>query len=435
MNDSSIIADLPGLYQVRQVFARPQEPDPAGAVVRELLALGVRERIRAGQRIAITAGSRGIANIALMLRSAADFVRSCGGEPFVVAAMGSHGGGTVAGQISVLESFGITENSVGAPIVAGTGDDTLMLGLSKSGQPVYFDRSAAAADGIIVVNRIKAHTTFTAPNESGLLKMLVVGLGKEKGAQLFHSLGQAELPRLLPEMADVSLAKMPILAGIALLENAYEETAVVKGIAPANFQAGEAELLRVSASLMPRLPSDDIDLLIVDEMGKNYSGTGMDTKIIGRMRLDRVPEPERPRVKKIVVLGLSEESHGNANGLNLADVVTQRLVSRVDFPNSYANCVATTFIQRIACPMTMDSDLEAVAIAVRSLGPLAAPGDLRVVRIKNTLHLDEVWVSPSVLAVMARETPDGHQVLDGPLPLTFDATGLLLKGHPPVGAL
>ena len=373
-------------------------------------------------RIALTAGSRGIANIAQILRTAADYVRAAGAEPVIVAAMGSHGGATVEGQLTVLRSYGIDEASVGAPILAGT--ETILVGRTEEGLEVYFDRIAARCDGVLVINRVKPHTTFTAPNESGLLKMVVVGLGKEKGATLFHSLGQAELPRLLPEMAAISLAAMPILGGIALVENGAEETAVVRGVHPAEFAAVDAELLRLAQSLMLRLPSDQIDLLLVDLMGKNFSGTGMDTKIIGRMRLDRVPEPERPAVRRIVVLGLSPESHGNANGLNLADVVTRRLVNSIDFGASYANCVATTFLQRVAIPVTMETERDAVAVAWRSLGS-PAPETLRMVRIRNTLHLEEVWVSPAILQEMESERPEVYTVLDGPAPLRFDPDGNL----------
>lgn len=460
--------EFPGLFLVEQYFPRPREADPAAAVVRELDAIGVGRRLHeltavaagdrawgsardqvtasaggsAGMRrprIAITAGSRGIANIAAMLRAVIGYVRAHGADPFLVAAMGSHGGGTTAGQLAILESFGVTEETMGAPTVAGTGTDTVDLGRSRSGQPVFFDRAAADADGIIVMNRVKPHTSFVAPNESGILKMLVVGLGKEKGATLFHGLGQSELPRLLPEMAEVSLAKMPILGGIAIVENGHEETALVKGVpaTAAAFRAEDARLLRMATDLMPRLPTDQVDLLIVDEMGKNYSGTGLDSKIIGRMRLDHVPDPERPVVRQVVVLDLAEESHGNANGISLADIVTRRLVEKIDFPATYANCIATTFLQRIAIPMTMETDREAIATGFRSLGAVP-PGDARVVRIPNTLHLDRCWVSAAVRRDMeggkagaagaeraGERSRPGFAFLRGPEPMVFDAAGNL----------
>ncbi len=459
--------ELPELYLIEQHFPRPREGDPAAAVVRELDALEIGTRLRdmasarpgtstgARPRIAITAGSRGIADIAAMLRAVVDYVRTHGAAPFLVAAMGSHGGGPTAGQLAILESFGVTEETMGAPIVAGTGTDTIDLGRSRGGQPVFFDRAAAAADGIIVMNRVKPHTSFVAPNESGILKMLVVGLGKEKGATLFHSLGQSELPRLLPEMAEVSLAKMPILGGIAIVENGHEETALVKGVPPiaAAFRAEDARLLKLATSLMPHLPVDLVDLLIVDEMGKNYSGTGMDTKTVGRMRLDHVPDPERPLVRKIVVLDLSEESHGNATGIALADIVTRRLVDKIDLPASYANCIASTFLQRIAIPVTMATDREAILTGFRSMGAVA-PAAARIVHIPNTLHLDRCWVSAAVLADMraaagvpsvggpargraageadaagqageAGEATPAFTLVGGPRPLTFDASGNL----------
>jgi uncharacterized protein (DUF362 family) len=413
------------MYRLRQIFPRPKEGDPAGAVTRELKALGLDRTIKPGQRIAITAGSRGITNISAMVRAAADFVKTAGAEPYVVAAMGSHGGATTPGQLAVLESFGITEATMGARIVAGT--ETVFLGQSKSGIDVHFDQFASTCDGVIVINRVKFHTTFTAPNESGLLKMLVVGLGKEKGATMFHGLGQGELPVLLPEIARVILEKMPILGGIAIIENGYEETAMVKGVPKATMVEDEQALLKLAAGLLPRLPVDDIDLLIVHEMGKNYSGTGLDTKVIGRMRLDRVPEPERPVIKKIAVLDLSEESHGNANGLNLADVVTRKLIAKVDYGTTAANCIATTFIQRTATPLTMDTEKEAIMTAFKSLGAVEWP-KARVVRIKNTLHLDELWVSEGVLESVKKEAAGRFDVLAGPDPLEFNEDGTLKRG-------
>jgi len=311
---------LPKMFCIKQSFPRPQVIDSAEATRDELTKLRLDQKIRIGQKIGITVGSRGIQNLLPILRTAVDFIRVLGGEPYLLAAMGSHGGGTESGQKEVLDSLGITEEALGATVL--TCADCRVITHTSGGLAVFIVNSALQMDGILVVNRVKTHTSFKGIVESGLVKKLVVGLGGPKGAQQFHSFGPAELPRLLVEIGESILAQLPILGALGIVENAYEETAVIKGIERDNLIAEESKLLQYSKSLMPSLPVDNIDLLIVQEIGKNFSGTGMDTNIIGRARIQGILEPESPSIKRIAVLDISEESHGNASGIGLADFVT-----------------------------------------------------------------------------------------------------------------
>jgi hypothetical protein len=376
----------------RQHLPRPRVEDVEAAVREELAKLDLPSVLRAGATVAVTAGSRGIAGIARLLAAVVGMLRSWGLEPFVVSAMGSHGGGTPDGQRRILAHLGITEESVGCPLRITS--DVVEVGRTRSGWPVYCDAQAACADGILVVNRVKPHTSFRGTIESGLWKMMAVGLGKVPGATLVHRLGPPMMERVIREVGEVFLSRMPVVGGLGVVENGYEETALIRGLRPGEFER-EAELLELAKSLLPRLPVDDVDVLIVDEMGKNYSGTGMDVNVIGRFRVQGVPEPERPRVKRLVVLDLSRASEGNANGIGLADITTRRLVSKIDFRSTYLNALTTTFFMRVAVPMTFETDREAVEAALRSLG-LEDVGQARVLRIANTLELEEFWASAAL---------------------------------------
>ena len=386
--------NLPNMFYVQQTFLRPQVIDIPAAMNDALRSLHMDQKIRPGQKIGITVGSRGIQNLLPILRTTVEFIKELDCEPFLLAAMGSHGGGTEHGQKDVLGSLGINEESIGARIL--TCADCRLLTHSPSGLPVYIVESAFMMDGIVVVNRVKTHTSFKGIVESGLAKMLVVGLGGPKGAQQFHGFGPAELPRLLVELAAVILENLPVLGGIGIVENAYEETAVIRSIEKDHLIAQEGELLLYSKSLMPSLPVDNIDLLIVQEIGKNFSGTGMDTNIIGRARIQGVPEPDKPSVKRIAVLDLSEESHGNASGLGLADFTTQKLVDRINRQSTYLNCLTSTFVMRAAIPMYFDTEEKLMAAALFSLSTIPSE-KLRIVIIRNTLYLMECFVSEALL--------------------------------------
>jgi hypothetical protein len=356
-----------------------------------------------------------------ILKTAVGYIKELGGIPCLVAAMGSHGGGTAAGQKEVLDSLGITEEALGAPVV--TCGDCRTIARSPAGLPVFVLEAALGLDGILVVNRVKTHTSFKGDIESGLIKKLVVGLGGPKGAQQFHGFGPGELARLLIEIGGVLLETLPVVGGLAIIENAYEETAVIKGVPREGMIAAEAELLAYSKRLMPALPVDDIDLLIIEEMGKNYSGTGIDTNIIGRARIHGVPEPDRPSIKRIAVLDLSEESHGNATGIGMADFVTEKLVNKMDRQATYLNCLTSTFVVRAAIPMYFATEEKLMEAALYSLSGIPA-NKLRIVIIPNTLYLSECFVSAAIARELAGK-PNGS-VAAQPEDIRFDAAGNLL---------
>lgn len=415
--------ELPRFRRMKQSFPRPLATDIVGTVQQELAALQLEKKIRPGQKIGVTAGSRGIQNIVLILKTVTEYLRKLGAEPQLLAAMGSHGGGTEAGQRELLESLGITEASVGAPVT--TCAVSQVVGQTEEGLPVYTLESALAVDSLLVVNRVKTHTSFKGPVESGLVKKMVVGLGGPQGAKQFHNFGSEELPRLLVEIGQVLLAKLPVLGGLAIIENAYEETARIESIATQDIILREKELLVYSKSLMPALPVSDLDLLLIGEMGKNYSGTGVDTNIIGRIRIEGVPEPALPSIKRVAILDLSEESHGNAHGMGLADFVTEKLVNKVDRAKTYLNSLTSTFVIRSAIPMYFPNEKELLSGALLSLGGIA-PEKLRAAIIPNTLYLTDLWVSEAVAAELSGK-PDIEWV-GGWEECRFDADGnLLLK--------
>ena len=410
----------PKMYRLTQNFSRPLVRDASEATVAALKSLRVEGAIQRGQKIGITVGSRGIQNLNSILGAVIEFIRSCGATQILLAAMGSHGGGTRQGQREVLDSLGIREENLGAPVI--TSADCEKIGRTASGLDVFVLQPALAMDGILVLNRVKTHTSFKGKVESGLIKMLVVGLGGPKGAQQFHGFGPQELPRLLQEIGEVLLENIPVLGGLAIVENAYEETAVIRGIKRDGMIEAEGEMLLYSKSLMPSLPTDAIDLLIVEEMGKNFSGTGIDTNIIGRARIHGVPEPDSPSIQRIAVLDLSDESHGNATGVGMADFVTEKLVSKMDRQATYLNCLTSTFVVRAAIPMYFSTERQLLEAALLSLSGIEQE-KLRIVIIPNTLFLTECYVS-EVIANELRGRP-GMEVADQGEKIEFQSDGAL----------
>ena len=376
--------------------------------------------LRVGSRVCVTVGSRGIARYPDLIRLVSRSLIGAGYTVNLISAMGSHGKATSEGQRSLLAHLGITEESIGAPIL--TDMDVVELGRTASGLIAYCDRNAAECDGILVVNRVKPHTGFSEPFGSGLLKMLAVGLGKVPGASQIHRQGPAQMARAIEEIAQVFIDSGKVIGGLAIIEDAHDEIAKIVPVRPEEMIAKERELFREAKALLPRLPVDALDLLIVDEMGKNYSGSGMDVNVIGRWRLPGMPEPETPRINRIVALRLSPESEGNAQGVGLADFVTRRLVDAIDPVATYTNAVTSTFVERAFIPITLPSDREAIETALASLS-IRDPAEARVARIRNTLHLDEVWLTAPLLAEVVGRP--GMEV--GPLePLRFTDDGTLL---------
>ena len=406
------------LSKVRQNFPRQRIDDIEGAVVGQLA--NVRSTLKPGSSIAIAAGSRGIANIARVVKATADFVRSAGAKPFIIPAMGSHGGATAEGQAEVLASYGITEQTMGCPIRATMEVVTLPNDGLKT--QLFMDRFAWESDGVIVVNRIKPHTDFHGDFESGLAKMMVIGLGKERQAFEMHGWGVHGLRDLVPLAAKRLLTTGRILAGVGLVENAYDETAIIEAIPAAHIWTREPQLLALAKQNMPRLPAEDVDVLIVDRFGKNVSGTGMDTNIIGRMHLLGEPEPASPRVKMIVVTDLTDESHGNATGMGFADLITRRFFTKIDFPVTYKNVRTAGFPDRAKMPMVAETDCDALELALRGAG-CRDVSRARVIRIRDTLHLGEVLVSDALLDECRHQS---HIQVDGERREACDSSGALL---------
>ncbi len=409
---------LPRMIRIRQTFVRPRVENAAATMTAEMEKLA--PRIRPGSTVGLTVGSRGIQNILDMLEAAIAVVRRCGATPVLLAAMGSHGGGTEAGQKEVLDSLGITEERLGTKIV--TCASGRAIGATPDGLVAYMLDSAFGVDAIIPINRVKTHTSFKGCVESGMVKKLVVGLGGPDGAGQFHSLGRAMLPHLLVEVGKLILEKMPVIGGVAIVENAYEETALIKAVPAEALIDEEIKLLAWSKTLMPSLPASTLHGLIVEEMGKNFSGTGVDTNIIGRTRITGETEPESPRIRYVAVLDLSEASHGNATGVGLVDFVTQKLVDKIDRRATYLNNLTTTFVTRAFIPTYFDTEqetLETMMFCLRSI----PPEEVRLVMVPNTLYLTDCYVSEAVLPELA--DAGRFEIMGEPREVAFDAAGNL----------
>ena len=412
---------LPKMVKIRQTFNADEILDVSAALSAALVESGQLAQIRPGMNIAIAAGSRGVAQIATLVRTTVAEVKKLGANPFVVPAMGSHGGATGAGQAEVLAHLGITEEYVGCPIVSSM--EVVEISRLPNGMPVYIDKNAYQADGIIVINRIKPHTAFRGPNESGLVKMITIGLGKQKGAESCHAYGFKYMHDLIPAMAKEMLQLAPIMFGIATVENAYDHVAKVVVAGAAELIETDRRLLIEAKAAMPRIEFSPIDVLVIDEIGKDVSGDGMDPNITGRYP---TPYPTGgPEVSKMVVLDLTEKTGGNANGVGTADFTTKRLVNKTDFQALYANGITSTVVRPNAIPMTLDCDLDAIRAAVKTSNALDL-SKIRLVRIKNTLQLGEIMISEAML-------PDALSlanvsVCSEPFEMQFDDLGNLRKG-------
>jgi hypothetical protein len=375
--------------------------------------------IKPGQTVALTAGSRGVANIATILKAAADYLRTIGAKPFIIPAMGSHGGGTVDGQLDVLRHYGITEDSMGVPLRATM--EVVQVGETSDGIPVWLDKYASEADHIGVINRVKPHTDFGGAIESGLFKMMTIGLGKYHGAQHYHRANvQHGYEHVIRAVGRTMLTQARIAFGLGVIENGYDQTAVIRAVCTSQFEDVELELQALSKKLAARLPFDFIHLLIVEEMGKNISGAGMDTKVIGRIMNIIEQPPKHPRILRIYVRDLHDDSYGNATGVGLADFVSRRLVSKIDPTATYINCLTGLSPESARIPITLDTDREAVDAALGTIG-LVKSDEARIVRIRNTLLLEELDVSEALLPEVKQR--DTLEMLWGPKGLAFDNNG------------
>ena len=411
---------LPRMVNVRQKFDSSHLGDIPATVTREFQRPEVRARVKSGQVIAVGCGSRGIANISAITKCVIRELLALGAKPFIFPAMGSHGAATAEGQRKVLEGYGISEASMGVPVKATM--DTVIVGKLDDGTPVHMDRFAAEAEGIVVINRIKPHTAFRGATESGVTKMLSIGIGKINGAATYHQHGMDTFPTLLPKVRDVNLAQRNVLLGVGIVENAHDQTAVIEVMPSDQIASREPVLQEKAKRLMPQLYFDEIDVLIIDEMGKNISGAGFDPNITGRNRRF-VKWNFGPKVKKIVVLGLTEETHGNATGMGGADIITMRLFREIDIPSTYANIITSMNLDGGAIPIVMNTEREAVQLAVKTVVRVK-PENCRIVRIRNTLDIAQIQVSEPLLAEV-RAQPDQFQIASPATAFAFDAQGRL----------
>ena len=413
---------LPACYRLRQRFDRPQVDDAAGAVQSQLEVQQLAQRIKPGQSVAITVGSRGIQNIATITQAVVQHLQQLGAQPFIVPAMGSHGGATAEGQRRLIAGYGITEEAMGVPVRSAM--ETVIVDEIFGGIPVHFDRHASEADHVIVMGRIKPHTGFVGEIESGLHKMMLIGLGKHAGALTYHrAIKDHSFDEIIRAVGEVVLKRCHIACGVAIVENAYDETALIEAVAPEAFYEREKELLALARKWLPRLPFPDVDLLIIDRIGKEISGTGMDTNIVGRKYNDHAAtDRDDARCKRIFVRSLTEQTHGNATGIGLAEFTTQRVVDQIDRDATLVNCITSGHPTAGMIPLTYPTDAAAITAALETIG-LTPPEQARVIQISDTLHLEDVIVS----AAYAEEWRgrEDIEVLSGPDPLTFDESGML----------
>jgi hypothetical protein len=411
--------DLPLIAPLRQVHPQPSISDVAAQTRRLWLDSGVPKQIKRGDRVAVACGSRGIANIRTLVRATLDALKDMGAQPFVVAAMGSHGGGTPQGQRELLGEYGISEQDLGVPVK--TDMTTVELGTNSLGNTVYWDKNAFEADAVVTVSRIKAHTDFRGNFESGILKMLVIGLGKRDGAAAHHRFGVSGLREHMPESAKVILQKTRFLAGLAVLESAREETAHLQVVERDALFDVEPRLLEQAKELMGRLPFHQLDLLVIGEIGKNYSGAGIDPNVVGRLLIEGEPEFETPRITRICALDLSPESHGNGTGVGIADLTTDRMLNAIDPVPFRLNNLTACFLRRSQLPFSFPTDRECIETGITTCWQ-PDPKALRMAIIPNTLEVAELWVSPP-LAKEART--NRHLQVGEARPVPLDSAGNL----------
>jgi hypothetical protein len=416
------MAPLPRVFRLKQTFTSPQINDVAGEVRKQLSRLPLKEKIKPGQTVAITAGSRGIAHISTIIKAAVDHIKSLGGVPFIVPAMGSHGGGTVEGQCKILADYGITPETMGCELRASM--ETIIVDTTPQGIPVHFDKHASKADHVLVVGRVKPHTGFVGDVESGLHKMMLIGLGKHEGAKIYHrAIADHTFMEIITAVAAKVIARCRIVAGLAIVENADDETALIEAVPPEKFLERETQLLKKAIEWLPRLPFADCDLLIVDRIGKNISGTGMDTNVVGRKYNDHAATEKDPvRCRRILVRGLTEETHGNACGIGLAEFTTEKAVAMVDAKVTAINCITGNHPMGGMIPLTFPNDREAIIAALQTVG-LVEPPNARVIQIADTLHLGEVIVSEAFLPLLAGRSD--LTALEEPREMRFDERGQL----------
>ena len=419
---SALVAgvNLPKFVKVRQKFSADCIPRDqiAPVLLQELARPAIQNTIQPGMRVCVTCGSRGIDNNVTVIRTLVEFCKSRGALPFAIPAMGSHGGATAAGQREVLEALGITEDSIGCPIVSSM--ETVNIGQTEDGKDVYIDAQAAGADAIIVVNRIKPHTSFRGTYESGLMKMMAIGLGKQKGADACHASGYKYMAQMVPAFGKAILANAPVVFGVALLENAFDRTAQIHALTPAEIIEQEPKLLQTAFGLMPRLYFSQCDVLVVDEIGKNISGGGMDPNITGAFSTPYASGGIQAQMR--CILSLTPQTHGSGYGMGAADVVSKRLYDAVDLEKTYPNSITSTALSFSKLPIVMKNDRDTIRLCVKSCTDIDKENP-RIIRIRNTLALDEIWISEAM--VPEAEADPNLEILSPAQPLPFNEEGNL----------
>lgn len=403
------------MYRIQQRFDTTSIRDVPEEVRREFSRLNGGKNIKPHQRVAVAVGSRGINNLKTIVATVVECIRNMALKPFILPAMGSHGGATAEGQVKLLNEFGITESSVGAPIISTM--DVISVGRLDSGAEVFISKDALEADHLVVINRVKQHTLLRGEVESGLCKMLAVGCGKHKGALDMHKFGLAA--SIIPA-AQILLAKAPVLCGLAIMENSLDQTHTVKLALPEQFIEVDKELLESARRLLPRIPLEDLDILIVDEMGKNISGAGIDPNVIGFWR--REGGPRKPDYRTLIVLDLTHQSEGNAVGIGMVDLTTRKVIDKVDLKPTYTNALTSGVWRSVRFPIALENDR---AVLETALSHVLDPHDVRMVRIVNTLHLENFWATEALLPELREQ--EGVIVDEAPLQLQFDDEGKLLS--------
>lgn len=382
---------LPKMAPVRQEFDPSCIADIPGEITKEFFKPGIGDSINTGASIAITVGSRGIANIPVITKAIVDNVKTYGGKPFIVPAMGSHGGATAEGQRKILEGMGVTEEFIGAPIRSSM--EVVEVGKTSKNKPVYIDKNAHEADGIIVAGRIKPHTAFQGPYESGLYKMMTIGLGKQLGAEFSHSEGFGVMHDNVPEIARVMMKESPIIFGVGIIENAFDNTCIIKALKADEIDTEEPKLLLQAKKLMPEIKIHEFDILIVDQIGKNFSGDGMDPNITGTFCTPYVTGPMK--IKRYVILDLSDETHGNAVGMGMSHISTKRMFDKCDLDQGYVNCMTNTVVNPAFLPIIMKNDKMAISAAVQTAVGCDKDNP-KIIRIANTSHIENIYVSEAL---------------------------------------
>lgn len=410
----------PRMVRVQQKFNPVKIANIREEIHRQFAKEAIKAKIKPGMQVVVGVGSRGISNLPQIVKAVVDEIKQLGGLPVIVPAMGSHGGAAASGQREVLAGYGITEISMACPIVDSM--DTVQVGKMSNGLPLFFSKCAYESDAIVVINRVKPHTSFKGPIESGLLKMLAIGLGKHRGATSIHSFGVDRFRETIPEAGRILIEKAKVAFGVALLENAYDETCEIAAIPAEEIYEQEQLLLKKAKALMPKILLNEIDVLVIDEFGKEISGAGMDPNVTGRITTGLTDGFNAPSIQKIVLRDLTDKSHGNALGVGMADIITKKLFDKIDFSSMYANAVTATVLTSVKIPMILPSDKEALAVAVKTCNRIV-PEKIKIVWIKNTLDMEFIYVSEAYADAISRR--EDLAITKDYQDIRFDADGNL----------